>query len=712
MRLYLGIIVASLMIVSLTPCVRAEDAQAPAGAQVQAQSQQGPSGLPKNYEAYDLGEIYVKGEKLPTAQEVTQTSVVTQEDIEATHSQNVADALSHVPGITITTGAKNQPNVSLQGLNQTETLVLIDGVPYYETNYGLLNLKTIPVDMIDHIEVTKGVSSVLYGPNSLAGVINIITKKPTERPSLDARAEYGDYQASDLSVSHGMKVGMVSYWFGYDRQDSKGWYLSHDFEPQETQLMYKGPGGKTVNEVIENGGVRDNSDFHMDSLWGKVGIEPTPGAEYYLNMNYTSANFGAPASLSQDPIFLFPGQQFSQLWTWPAYNNIGADLSGQQPVTDWMTLKGKLFYHYHEDVGDFYTDPALTQELARSTYKDNTFGGNILDEMSLSSFDTLRANFMYKRDEHQQTSLTYLPFQEAVSYTGSFGVENTWNPVKPLSIVAGVAYDWWDVTKSNQDETNSAGAFTGFENLKTPSADRVDPMVGATYMFDDKTKLFASWAEKIRFPTLQQLYSGNYGGNTNLKPEKADNYVVGASRPLTQYATAEVSFFVHDVADMINRNGPGPTGQYENYGRIFIWGSEVSGQIFPMKDLSFGIGYTYTNATDESPNTPTSRVVYAPTNKVDLTAKYLIPAIKVQTDFTATYIGRTWDQLPYVAQNGPTPALSTGDYFLVGARISRVFYDHFEGYFVVQNLFDRNYEEEIGFPGPGRMLFVGLRYSY
>ena len=707
MRRFLGFILASLMVVSLTPGVRAQDAQAPAGPQVQAQS-----GLEqKNYEAYDLGEIYVKGEKLSTAQEVTQTSVVTQEDIEAAHSQNVADALSHVPGITITTGAKNQPYVSLQGLNQTETLVLIDGVPYYETNYGYLNLKTIPVDMIDHIEVTKGVSSVLYGPNSLAGVINIITRKPTERPSLDARAEYGDYRADEESVSHGMKVGMVSYWFGYDRQDSKGWYLSNDFEPQETQLMYKGKGGKTVNEVIETGGVRDNSDFHMDSLWGKIGIEPTPGAEYYLNMNYTSANFGAPASLYQDTIFLNPGQQFSQLWTWPAYNNIGADLSGQQPVTDWMTLKGKLFYHYHEDVGDFFYDPALTQELARSTYKDNTFGGSILDEMSLASFDTLRASFMYKRDEHQQTALTYLPFQEAVSYTGSFGVENTWNPIKPLSIVAGVAYDWWDVSKSNQDETNSSGAFTGFEDLKTPSANRVDPMVGATYMFDDKTKLFASWAEKIRFPTLTQLYSGNFGGNTDLKPEKADNYVVGASRPLTQYATAEVSFFVHDVADMINRNAPSPLAQYLNYGRIFIWGSEVSGQIFPMKDLSFGIGYTYTNATDESPNTPTSRVTYVPSSKVDLTGKYLIPGIKVQTDLTATYVGRMWDQLPYEASPS-TPALRTGDYFIVGARISRVFYDHFEGYFVAQNLFDKNYEEQVGFPAPGRMLFVGLRYSY
>jgi outer membrane receptor protein involved in Fe transport len=448
----------------------------------------------------------------------------------------------------------------------------------------------------------------------------------------------------------------------------------------------------------------------MDSVWAKVGIEPSPGSEYFINMNYTSANFGAPASLLSDQIF--PSQPaFSQLWTWPAYNNWGADLSGQQKVNDWITLKGKLFYHYHEDVGDFFYDPALTQEIARSTYKDNTMGGNVLDEMNLSSIDTLRASFLYRRDDHQQTAATYLPFQEAVSYTGSFGVEDQFDPIKPLSIVAGVAYDWCHVTKSNQDETNKAGDFTGFQDLKTPSANRVDPMLGATYTFDDKTKLFASWAEKIRFPTLTQLYSGNFGGNTNLKPEKTDNYVAGASRPITQYATAEASFFVHDVTDMINRNAPSPIAQYLNYGRIFIWGSEVSGQIFPMKDLSFGIGYTYTNATDESPNTPTRRVDYVPTSKVDLTGKYLIPTVLVQTDFTATYVGRMWNQLP--SEGSPsTPALRTGDYFIVGARISRVFYDHLEAYFFVQNLFDKNYEEQIGFPAPGRMLFGGVKYSY
>jgi outer membrane receptor protein involved in Fe transport len=711
MKRLLGFISALLIVASLTPGARAEDVQPPADVGTQAQSQQGPSGLKKNYEAYDLGELYVKGEKLPTSQQVTQVTEFTQEEIQATHSQNVAEALSHVPGITVFTGMKNSPSISLQGLNQTETLVLIDGVPYYETNYGYLNLNTIPVENIAKIVVEKGVSSVLYGPNSLAGVINIITKKPTDRPSLDMKAEYGDYRAYELSASHGMKVGMLSYWFGYDHQESKGYYLSSAFSPSTTLVSYR-PGGNVPYLLQNSDIVRNNSNFEMDSAWAKVGIEPTPGSEYYLNFHYTTANFGAPASLENGSTMVFPtGAPFSQLWTWPAYNNWGADLSGQQKLGDLVTFKGKLFYHNHVDVGDFFYDPNLTQEIARSTYKDYTIGGSLLSEVSVAATDTLRAAFNYRRDDHQQQATVSLPFQEAVSYTGSLGIENQFDPLKNLSIVTGVAYDWWDVAKSNQDETNSSGVLTGIENLKTPSADRVDPMVGATYTFVDGTKLFASWAEKIRFPTLTQLYSGNFGGNTNLKPEEADNYVMGASRAINQYATAEASFFVHDVTNMINRNAPSPTAQYLNYGRVFLSGFEAIAKIFPTKDLSFGVGYTYTSATDESPGRVTDRVNYVPANKVDLSMKYLTPVWGIKTDFTATYVGRMWDQLP--TESSPmTQALGTGDYFIVGARISKVFCNHLEGYFVVHNLFDKNYQQQIGFPAPGRNMFVGVRYSY
>jgi outer membrane cobalamin receptor len=144
---------------------------------------------------------------------------------------------------------------------------------------------------------------------------------------------------------------------------------------------------------------------------------------------------------------------------------------------------------------------------------------------------------------------------------------------------------------------------------------------------------------------------------------------------------------------------------------VFLSGFEAIAKIFPTKDLSFGVGYTYTSATDESPGRVTDRVNYVPANKVDLSMKYLTPVWGIKTDFTATYVGRMWDQLP--TESSPmTQALGTGDYFIVGARISKVFCNHLEGYFVVHNLFDKNYQQQIGFPAPGRNMFVGVRYSY
>ena len=115
---------------------------------------------------------------------MTEITEITAEEIEATHSRTIAEALSHAPGITVTTGRKGAPTVNIHGINQNKTLVLIDGVPYYETTYGSLNLDSIPTDNVAKIEIQKGVSSVLYGPNALAGVINIITKKgPNGLPS-------------------------------------------------------------------------------------------------------------------------------------------------------------------------------------------------------------------------------------------------------------------------------------------------------------------------------------------------------------------------------------------------------------------------------------------------------------------------------------------------------------------------------------------------
>ena len=71
--------------------------------------------------------------------------------------------------------------IRLRGMDNG-TLVLVDGHPANFNNASALN--SIPIDQIEKIEVVKGPGSVLYGPQAMAGVINVITKKPVKEALL------------------------------------------------------------------------------------------------------------------------------------------------------------------------------------------------------------------------------------------------------------------------------------------------------------------------------------------------------------------------------------------------------------------------------------------------------------------------------------------------------------------------------------------------
>lgn len=102
---------------------------------------------------YTLGEIVVAGQT--KANEIALYNEVSAEKIAATNSKTAAEALRYATGVQVLQGAKNEPDVSIHGMGQEKVLVLIDGVPYYETNYGKLNLSQIPADIIAKIEVIK-----------------------------------------------------------------------------------------------------------------------------------------------------------------------------------------------------------------------------------------------------------------------------------------------------------------------------------------------------------------------------------------------------------------------------------------------------------------------------------------------------------------------------------------------------------------------------
>lgn len=660
----------------------------------------------RDYESYDLGEVVVTAEN-PAVKGVAPVSVITAEDITATNSKTLAEALFNAPGVRVTAGAKNEAGVSIHGFAQKQLLVLIDGVPYYETKYGRLDLNQIPTENIAKIEITKGAASVIYGANALGGVVNVITKKPSDKPYTGASFEFSKNDTYRTSATHGMKTGIFNYWLNYTWAKSGGYDLSDDYEPRVTTIQRQ-LGGKTY-EVIQPKGERINSGYESHNVWAKFGIEPKEGSEYYVNLHYLDRD--KAWSPSTDLVRYFNSRPFfTNFAKIPNYTDYGIDLDAKQKVHDKVTLKAKLFYHNHNDDLDSYTNQTYTTQLAHSTYKDYILGGAFFVDYKPVDWDVLRFAVHYKKDNHQERADEYLPFEESSSYTGSVGLENEFNLIKNLSVVLGAGYDWFKVDKADKTNLSNTGDFTHFSENPGNRSETFNPMLGISYTFSDQTRIFGSAAHKSRFPKLEELYSGK-GGNPNLETEKSWNYTLGVSRPFSKYARAGVSVFYYDVSDLISKDGPQFLGTNYNVGKAQLYGFEVNAEVYPLDGLILRADYTYEEAKNRSEGRVSEDLTFIPKHKVDAGVQYSVPVAKTRLDFNMTYVGEAYSQLP-TPSSVNNPVLKASDYTVFGAKITQPIWKYFEVYAACKNIFDKNYEPEVGYPAAGRVFWGGIAARY
>ena len=136
--------------------------------------------------------------------------VIGKERIAATGMTDLGDLLKEQPGLLISGTVRS--GVQMNGLGPDYTLILIDGQPVIGRVAGVLDLSRISVGNIERVEIVKGPMSSMFGSEALAGVINIITKRPPDgfngsamlqgltRGPLEARVE-GGWGSNDLELS-------------------------------------------------------------------------------------------------------------------------------------------------------------------------------------------------------------------------------------------------------------------------------------------------------------------------------------------------------------------------------------------------------------------------------------------------------------------------------------------------------------------------------
>jgi vitamin B12 transporter len=131
------------------------------------------------------------------------TTLITRADIERAQTADLPTLLRRVAGLEIAQngGRGTVASAFIRGAEPRHTLVLIDGVPVNNLNFGTAAIEHLPLVDIERIEIVRGNVSSLYGSAALGGVIQIFTRQAGDTPSAGVTVQGGSRGLAQLNAN-------------------------------------------------------------------------------------------------------------------------------------------------------------------------------------------------------------------------------------------------------------------------------------------------------------------------------------------------------------------------------------------------------------------------------------------------------------------------------------------------------------------------------
>ena len=160
----------------------------------------------------------------PLSDVVADVTIIDREHIERSGAAGLADVLKRVPGIEISRngGPATTTSVFLRGAESRFTAVYIDGVRIDSQATGGAAWESIPLALIDRIEVLRGPAGAVYGSDALGGVIQIFTKRGEAGFAPFAGVGFGTYNTRKLDAGFSGASGGFDYSLGLAHEESDG----------------------------------------------------------------------------------------------------------------------------------------------------------------------------------------------------------------------------------------------------------------------------------------------------------------------------------------------------------------------------------------------------------------------------------------------------------------------------------------------------------
>lgn len=538
------------------------------------------------------------------------TEVVNSGTIRRNHLNDVSQVLDNIPGITLQglTGRLGRSAV-IQGLGDDQVLVLIDGIPQLQTSSSGYDLTQIAANDIESVEVIKGGASSLYGSQAIGGVINIVTKKPTDK--LQYFFDMRDSMTAEEQATNNISVPNV-----INTNISGSFYKF---------LNYKLSYGYRHQDAID----LDESTLTQDS-----GKTERQNASVYLSKKF-----------KKNEVFLdyrFINETLGLQTAQPTINGYKPYMNDSATQTQSVTLglnskfgevsKSKIYAHYSQ-----ISDQLNLNDDLSTPYSENLKNADLNTVMMEGQTDTSFFNdqittlgFMYRYQFLDQLNQV----NTAIDQTNKNTEVDQKNMTSFESYLQhSVVFNKLEVTPGVRFQYDS-----NFGENQSPS---INFLYSPQILSDKKTNIRGSIGTGYRVPSLKERFFlmdhrsiGNYiiNGAENLNPERSISYQLGLEVIDSQKFSFHINGFLNNVNGMIGvvsqTDSSGTTiFTYDNINEVLSRGVEVSTKInfFDKKlDLEQDLTLTKTDNLSndlEAPFRPRAiykaRIRYSSNSKID-----------------------------------------------------------------------------------------------
>ncbi|MFT6990361.1 MAG: outer membrane receptor protein involved in Fe transport [Paraglaciecola sp.] len=521
-------------------------------------------------------------------------------------TKNISQLLNETPGIVVREngGLGAAYDLSLNGLSGDQVRYFIDGIPI--ENFGsALGLNNIPINLVERVEVFKGVVPVSLGSDALAGAINIITPDVNEE-TFDVSYSYGSFNTHRVAL-----LGQTSNLEGYFIRIS-GYFNYSDNDYTMDSVPVTDDLGNVINNTSVN---RFNDEYQSSMVSLKAGRTNFSWAdEFSVNLTYadnkdtqqhpsTSTNIVFGKVHSRNETYLLSGlykKQFNRLFiksyiltgniTEKYYDTASRRYDWEGNYTDKsIETQGELgnlsIFEREDDIlrlnlsGDYSYNQDITFSLNLSSNK--------LDRDGNDSIDTVNVNFTLPNSIDKNV----LGFNYSQSIFNDDLNVNLF--VKQYEYSANIG-SWQDIDGVEQnDETEVDLSNTGYG-------------FSLHYQFSEANRIRTSFEKAYRLPESDEILgSGRFiRANPNLTAEVSDNVNIGfiSEYKISKlFMKSEINGFYRDASDFISYDPDRIiTGIYKNTNSVEITGVETALSFNWNQRFDLQINGTYQDFIDKT----------------------------------------------------------------------------------------------------------------